>query len=156
MEKLLLTLLGLQTALGMGWVKLRLIMSALSGSLHKLLTYRKKIIPQLLHMKSQLSFAWYFKMWGSTDNLVCAFQALVWAYSEGESGASALATSAAGGELFPGVPVQHTGLAAGRGQNAAQARRWRRHRPLLPAAGCQSILLLIQVRTIFFLSLPFI
>lgn len=88
-------------------------------------------------------------MWGSTDNLVCAFQALVWAYSEGESGASALTTSAAGGELFPGVPVQHTGLAAGREQNAAQARRRRRHRPLLPAAGCQSILLLIQVRIIF-------
>lgn len=45
------------------------------------------------------------------------------AYSEGESGASALTTSAAGGEVFPGVPVQHTGLAAGCGKDAAQARR---------------------------------
>lgn len=79
----------------------------------------------------------------------------MWAHGGGESGAGPLAAPAAGGELFPGVPVQHAGLAAGRGQDAAPARRWRRHRPLLPAAGHQSVLLLIQVRRTFSLSVHF-
>ena len=76
------------------------------------------------------------------------FQALVPPAGGAAGGPRAVPPPGAGGGLLPGVPVQHPGVAAGRGAHAPPTRGGRRDRAVLPAAGPQGQLLHVQVGSV--------
>ena len=80
-----------------------------------------------------------------TESCFATLQSLVWAHTGGAGGERHIPPFAAWSGLLWGLPVQHSGLEAGCGQNAPWARGGWRHCTLLPTAGPQSIVLCFQV-----------
>lgn len=143
MEILLLTLFGLQTVMGLGWVWFSLIRIKLDGTL--IYTFNELNYTAIL-MNVELLF--YFKtnnMLEGMSNLHTVLQTLVWTRSGREGWARPVPTSAAWSEMLWGVSVQHPGLEAGCGQNAHQARRRWWDCTLLQTAGSRGILFPVQV-----------